>query len=228
MNLADKIDLGEKAIDLFQLIFKHYDLRHAEAVIYQCEERPHFDEAKKKNPRAKRSVASALQHTPDFSEPHIDIQSLFDFQEVRQTMSNLKQFDPLSREIASYVDKNDQSRTIIHEALKIVSRVRTTEGYFHIPLLDLDIPVEEGAPASIEEVAKNLGISSGAVLDSGRSYHFWGLQLLTVEDWYRFMYRALLLDRIDRRWVGHRLIDGQANLRISEKRGKVPVVVHVF
>lgn len=227
MRLADHVSLGMDAVDLFELIFKHHNLRHAEAVVYRCEEKPHFDEAKKKNPKARRSVASALQHTSDFSEPYIDLQSSEDFGKLRERMGNLKRFDPKGLEIVSYVEKGDQE-IVIHEALKIVSKVRTAKGYFHIPLLDLDIPVEEGGAASIEEVAKNLDILSGAILNSGRSYHFWGLELMPIEEWYKFMYRALLLDRIDRRWVGHRLIDGQANLRISEKRGDVPRVVHVF
>jgi hypothetical protein len=71
-------------------------------------------------------------------------------------------------------------------------------------------------------------VGSGAIINSGMSYHGWGLELLTDDDWRRFMARALLLDRIDRRWVGHRLIDGQANIRVSEKRKLNPKVVYVF
>lgn len=227
MTIADRIKPGIQALDLLEILYSFHDIRLLEIVRYICEEKPHFDEAKAKNPRAKRSVAKALQHTPDFVQPTHFIQQAESFTGVRKDMAELKEIDPNQVEIASYVPEGDK-RPRVHEALKVVSRVRTKNGVFHIPLLDLDIPVDEGGAASAEEVFVNLGIRSGAVLDSGKSYHAWGLELLPDKDWHDFMYKALLLDRIDRRWVGHRLIDGHANLRISEKRKKVPTVVHVF
>lgn len=226
MRIADKVQVGMKAVDLAQALFEHHNVLLMEFIIYQCEEKPHFAEAKAKNPKAKRSVAKALQHTPDFTEPTIFIQKLDDFTEVRERLAGLKEINPDDIEIASYLE--DKERPRIHEAMKVVSRVKTRNGLYHIPLLDLDIPVDENGAASAQEVFTNLGVRSGAIINSGISYHGWGLELLTNDDWLKFMARALLLDRIDRRWVGHRLIDGQANIRISEKRGLVPEVVYVF
>lgn len=214
------------AINVFRSIFEFYDLKLAEVVKYQCEEKPHFDEAKKLNPKAQRSVTKALQHTPDFTEPSIFIQKPEDFNFVFQALNNLKEIDPQTVDVASYLENNQQIR--IHEALKAISKVKTKNGIFHIPLLDLDIPVDENGIEKIREISLGLGIKHAAILNSGRSYHFWGLELLSEEEWRKFMYRALLLDKIDRRWIGHRLIDGQANLRISEKGGKIPCVVKVF
>ena len=142
-------------------------------------------------------------------------------------MQNLREMDSNQVALASYVEAGSQ-KIRVHEALKAISKVKTIDGILHIPLLGLDIPVDENGVEKIKEVALGLGIEHAAVLDSGRSYHFWGLELLSEEEWRKFMYRALLLDRIDRRWVGHRLIDGQANLRISEKSKCIPTVVHVF
>lgn len=227
MRIAERIKPGMQALEVVELLFVHYEIKLLEIVKYLCEEKPHFDETKAKNPSAKRSVAKALQHTPDFVEPTFFIQKIGELETLKLALANLKEIDPHQVEVASYVPAGED-RPRIHEALKVVSRVRTKNGFFHFPLLDLDIPVTESGPASAEEVFTNLGVHSGAVLDSGRSYHAWGLELLSENEWQIFMHRALLLDRIDRRWIGHRLIDGQANLRISEKRGKVPIVVHVF
>ncbi|TSC74666.1 MAG: hypothetical protein G01um101444_227 [Parcubacteria group bacterium Gr01-1014_44] len=225
--VAEHVKLGMFALDLLETIFCFYELKLAEVVKYQCEEKPHFDEAKKLNPKAQRSVTKALQHTPDFIEPSFFIQELKDFESIDLAMEKLREIDSNQVTIASYVEQaNEKIR--IHEALKAISKVKTREGIFHIPLLNLDIPVDENGVEKIKEVALGLGIEHAAVLNSGRSYHFWGLELLSEEEWRRFMYRALLLDRIGRRWVGHRLIDGQANLRISEKGGHIPTVVHVF
>lgn len=217
---------GMPAIDVAQTLFRYHGILLMEFIVYICEEKPHFAEAKVINPKAKRSVAKALQHTPDFTEPTIFVQKCEDFAVVRERLANLREIDPDTVEIASYLEGRERPR--IHEAMKLVSRVKTRDGIRHIPLLDLDIPVDDGGPTLAEQVFTNLGVGSGAIINSGASYHGWGLELLTDDDWRRFMARALLLDRIDRRWVGHRLIDGQANIRVSEKRGKIPEVVYVF
>ncbi|MEK7503061.1 MAG: hypothetical protein AAB556_01295 [Patescibacteria group bacterium] len=160
-------------------------------------------------------------------EPSIFIQKPEDFNFVFQALNNLQEIDLDITEIASYVEEKDE-KIRVHEALKAISKVKTKNGIFHVPLLDLDIPVDENGIEKIKEISLGLGIEHAAILNSGRSYHFWGLELLSDEEWRKFMYRALILDKIDRRWVGHRLIDGQANLRISEKGGKIPVVVETF
>lgn len=218
--------IGMEAIDLASNLFLYHSILLMEFVVYQCEEKPHFAEAKAKNPKAQRTVAQALQHTPDFTEPTIFVQKQNDFRDVRQRIANLKEVDPSTVQIASYVDGVEKPR--IHEAMKMISRVKTRDGIFHIPVLDLDIPVDENGAESAKEVFTNLGVEHGAIINSGKSYHGWGLELLTDAEWRRFMARALLLDRIDRRWVGHRLLDGQANIRVSEKRGQVPRVVYSF
>ena len=91
--IAEHIRPGLFAIDLLEIIFSFYELRLAEVVNYLCEEKPHFDEARKLNPKAERSVAKALQHTPDFMEPSIFIQNLKDFELVDAVMENLREID---------------------------------------------------------------------------------------------------------------------------------------
>lgn len=233
MRIAEKIKQGMSALQVAKVLFDHYDILLLEFVVYQCEEKPHFAEVKKKKPKAQRRAAEALQHTPDFVEPVTVVQQLQDFHEVASLMNRLKKIEPETTTVASYIDDpKEKSQIYIHEAVKLISRVRTRNGIFHIPLLDLDIPTDE-IPYDlvfpyIKEVSQLLGVSSGAVVNSGRSYHLWGLELMTNDEWHDFMHRALLLDRIDRRWVGHRLLDGQANLRVSPKWGKMPEVAYVF
>jgi len=229
MIVSDVIHSGMEALSVVESLYRFYDLLLMEFIVYHCEEKPHFAEAKLRNPKAKRSVAKALQHTPDFQQPTIFVQRLKDFNIVRKRLAELRELNPETLDITSYLLDNEKLNQIrVHEAMKVVSRVRTKDGIYHIPLLDLDIPVDENGVESVQEVFIGLGIRSGAIINSGMSYHGWGLELLSEFEWRRFMARALLLDRIDRRWVGHRLLDDQANLRVSEKRGNVPKVVHVF
>ena len=92
------------------------------------------------------------------------------------------------------------------------------EGAMHIPMLDLEVEAKpENMQFAIDSI-KALGQKHGVILMSGASYHYWGFELLTTDEWRAFMHTSLLLDDVvDRRWVGHRLLDGFSNLRLSEK-----------
>ncbi|MGC1520222.1 MAG: hypothetical protein WA803_01670, partial [Steroidobacteraceae bacterium] len=63
--------------------------------------------------------------------------------------------------------------------------------------------------------------SSFLYFDSGRSFHAYGLQLISPGEWREFMAKLLLLNLpegehlIDARWVGHRLVAGYGALRWS-------------
>src|SRR3989344_8932194 len=109
---------GMHALALTQEIFRFHDILLMEFIVYQCEEKPHFAEAKKINPKAQRSVAKALQHTPDFTEPTMFIQSSNQFEMVRQKLSNLKEIDAQKTDVTSYLDDSDKPR--VHEAIKMV------------------------------------------------------------------------------------------------------------
>ncbi len=226
-HIYGNVVVGMEAADLVKYIFLTKGLTQLDVVKYALEEIPHFAEVKGKNPKAKRPISNALQHKSDFEGTIISFHHQVDIDYLKGLLSNLRDIDQGQVQIQGYLEKPDQ-KVWIHEALTVLSRVRTRQGYFHIPLLDMDLPINEAGPNDAEEAVRGLGIQHGAILNSGKSYHFWGLELLSEVEWKTFMYRALLLDRVDSRWIGHRLLDGHANLRISQKRGQVPIVEHVF
>lgn len=116
------------------------------------------------------------------------------------------------------------------EALQVLSKVYV-EDAVHIPMLDLEIPARKDNLQFAIESIKALGQKRGALVVSGASYHYYGLELLYLGEWQMFMYKSLLLDDVvDRRWVGHRLLDGFSNLRLSEKGnyGFLPYVVEML
>lgn len=227
MDKNSEVRIGMEAAELAKHIFITKELTLLEVVKYVLEEKPHFAEAKKLNPKAKRTVAKALQHTPDFKNSIVSFHNEAELVDLTAILSRLRDIEQTQVEVTSYLDKPEE-KIWVHEALSVVSRVRTQNGYYHIPLLDMDLPINEASPGEAEEVAHGLGINHGAIINSGKSYHFWGLDLLAEDEWRRFMYRALLLDRVDSRWIGHRLLDGHASLRISQKRSIPPKVIHVF
>lgn len=85
----------------------------------------------------------------------------------------------------------------------------------HLVQLDLALPAEIANDSLAFEVISSLNLR-GVLFDSGRSYHFFGAQLVTYEMWVAKLATAqLLAPLVDRRWASHSLIDGESALRIS-------------
>ena len=114
--------------------------------------------------------------------------------------------------------------------LAVSSLVRIESGHErHIPMMDFQCPVEDALYLDyLIAGLKSFAPAPGVILDSGRSYHYYGCALLTSEEWRKFLGQCLLLVPLtDIRYVGHRLFDGECVLRIGQdpEHPKVPRVV---
>jgi hypothetical protein len=113
-----------------------------------------------------------------------------------------------------------------NKLLAVTSMVRMRDGSErHMPLLDFHTAYSERGTALIAEIIPLLGIS-GALLKSGKSYHFYGDSLLTSQELTVFLGKALLFAPIvDRAWIAHQLIECRCALRISPRTeyGGVPL-----
>ncbi len=114
--------------------------------------------------------------------------------------------------------------------LAICSRVSATSGEeLHIPMLDFLCPCSESNRFSILRMLREIGECSGAIVESGRSYHYYGFRLLTHGDWVRFLARALMFAPFsDPRYIAHRLLDGQCRLRVYSRSRPMPKVSQGF
>ncbi len=110
------------------------------------------------------------------------------------------------------------------EGLALCSELRLSAGYnAHIPMLDFACATTPANKAAIASMLRVIA-QTGVVVNSGKSYHFLGISLLTNDEWVRFMGQGLLLAPfIDARYVGHRLSDGECTLRIFAQN-KVPQI----
>ena len=114
------------------------------------------------------------------------------------------------------------------EVLALCSKVRLRDGSSgHIPMMDFRCrPSAENLERTVlalREVYKGAGV----ILNSGRSYHFYGFSVLSGDNWLRFMASNLLLTPFtDARYIAHRLLDGLCALRISSAKDK-PIVPYV-
>lgn len=112
------------------------------------------------------------------------------------------------------------------ECIALSSLVETVHGPRHLLLLDFACPPSPAAQADLISFLERAGWR-GWLLMSGASYHFVGIDLLTVETWTRAMGKALLIPGIDVRYIGHRLAGGMGGLRITAhpRKPTVPFVV---
>lgn len=118
-----------------------------------------------------------------------------------------------------------------NELLGVISKVRTNKGHqSHIPMMDFQCPVSAQNLNGLVELLPSTGQRHGFILQSGRSYHYYGKELLNNNQlWVSFLGKCLLMKGfVDERYVGHQLVDGHCVLRMSagSRKRHVPVVVH--
>lgn len=117
-------------------------------------------------------------------------------------------------------------------ALAFSSKVKLRNGETaHIPLMDFRCDPSATNSKIVQRALSAMGQGSGLLVESGRSYHFYGSRLQSRDEWVRFLAMAILFSPIvDVRYIAHRLADGACRLRISSSRNKsfTPVVCEVF
>jgi hypothetical protein len=115
------------------------------------------------------------------------------------------------------------------ELLGLISKVELCDGgSAHIPMMDFSCETSPQNLSSITHLLSDMRKGVGFLLESGRSYHYYGAELLTDEGWRQFIGKCLLMfGYVDDRYIGHQLVDGYCVLRLSAGRLKyrVPAVV---
>lgn len=86
----------------------------------------------------------------------------------------------------------------------------------HIPMLDFHIPANDVTYATVVKCINSLDVGKFAIVDSGKSFHAYGMSLLDASGLRKFLSRALLLSPIvDTRYIAHQLRDNQCKLRVA-------------
>jgi hypothetical protein len=112
------------------------------------------------------------------------------------------------------------------QCLALNSKVIMADGSSsHVPLLDFKIDSQLENCQLAEDCIVVLGLR-GSLLDSGRSYHFIGSDLVTENEMLDLLAKFTLLHPIsDKAWAAHQLIERSASLRVTAKGGQCPVIV---
>jgi hypothetical protein len=135
-----------------------------------------------------------------------------------------------AREYLVTLERGDVTLNKIHDliakatsrnrALVLCSRVETFEDEtMHIPMLDFECGVSDENLCELHEFITAVK-EKGLILESGRSYHFYGFNLLSVDKWRDFMSMAgLFTGFTDNRHIHHRLLSKEARLRLAKIEG---------
>lgn len=117
-------------------------------------------------------------------------------------------------------------------AVAVISRVEIGGDYsFHIPMVDFCCEQSQKNLEAIKDFLYQIGQQAGAILASGRSYHYYGTRLFREKRMREFLAQCLLFTGyVDERYISHRLLDNCCLLRISacSLRPKIPTVVAVL
>lgn len=117
-------------------------------------------------------------------------------------------------------------------ALAVSSRVKLKNGKSaHIPMMDFKCAPTFQNVDTARVALKKINDTSGVLLNSGRSFHYYGLNLMSEEEWHLFLGHSLLLtDLVDARYIGHALMNNECRLRLSPARLNpfIPTVVDIF
>lgn len=122
-----------------------------------------------------------------------------------------------AKELLHFIRNND------YQNLALNSKVELNCGASkHIPMLDFKIASEPSNLQLVKSVLCALGCQ-GAILDSGKSYHFIGSNLISQSELTELLAKFVLFHPIaDKAWAAHQIIEGSASLRVSNKYGEKP------
>ena len=132
-----------------------------------------------------------------------------------RSMSDAASFTVLAKDVGPSL-AGIQSRVAENQMATLSSRVQLVTGEeAHIPMLDFRAPTGVTGLDAVRRVSSRLG-KPGVILNSGNSYHYYGLSVCPQQDLFKFLGSALLYTPIvDHRWIGHQLVEGRCALRVS-------------
>jgi len=101
--------------------------------------------------------------------------------------------DLFDKERLSFIDE-DGEMNIITKISAITSKVISQNGkVMHIPMLDFDFSFSNTDANFLEQI-KKANLPPGLILETNQSYHYYGFELLSHEEWNRWLDKLLLLE----------------------------------
>ncbi len=153
----------------------------------------------------------------------------------RELVINLMRHEITVKRLDEIINRLTEKEALVvtSSIVYLPSSLGLSEGSVQIPMMDFKCePSSENLEKVKEFLKKTVKVMPwGAVLLAGRSYHYYGTELLTEKEWLTFLANCLLFSGyVDHRYIGHRLLDHCMALRMSWNllRPQTPKVVAVL
>lgn len=241
--IAPDVDVGMASDELLLRILRHVEAIRTVTFIQFQAGHSFVDRVLAPSERPRVFISSAGDLREAWLPEHevLFAQRLADGTDIDKIIAAAVQHDRRQENrIRSTFDRDQLSAKTLEElrdqrpgwTLAVSSRVTTKRGErLHLPLMDFQCPISERNLDVVVTALALIGLYTGAVVESGRSYHYYGFNLLTLDAWLEFLGGCLLLSPIiDARYIGHRLLDKECVLRLSPSPGKTqqPRVVRIL
>ena len=136
------------------------------------------------------------------------------------------------------LDRNDIACGLTEEIRKLelddvvglLSEIGMRDKTRHIPMVDFREPDCPEFLDRIRDLMKLIGQKDGAILSSGRSYHYYGPHLMDETEWLDFLCNCGFSGLADPRYILHAIKDRRNVLRLSAcpLRPETPFVVSIL
>jgi hypothetical protein len=225
-------ETAQQLVKRFPALFPDVRIFHFKTYeVYVAPKAPRFRPFRKKHPLSVNILAMPPRKLIWHASPEILVSRMLrdvDFDESILGIPVLSnEFDAGLTRLLADTERNK-------EGLALYSNCWThSDASVHIPMLDFSIECRHGRRALdlVLYALVQMGQKDGAVLKSGKSYHYYGFRLMTDHEWRRFMVKSVLIGQLsDIRYIGHRLLAGKAALRLNRAPGKdnEPTVIAEF
>lgn len=195
---------------------------------------PHFQERLQIDKSIEELLKEGLQIRGKYNLPFWDSLLLASFnrnnmpdQLFQEVLFHKKNFDIVCFESNNWNDINAYLSENSNQNIAISSKIieKKTKEHKHLQLFDFHIPFSNSNTSIVKSIIKSLGLQ-GYILNSGKSYHFYGKTLIEENDFHLLLAKALLFSPIiDKAWIAHQIIETCCHLRVTKKNGIIPYLV---
>lgn len=136
---------------------------------------------------------------------------------------------PVSRD-SLRKELNEARRHALHNdrLVGIASDVVLDNGFqAHMPMIDFYCKISDDNQKAVRSCVETYKMVPGFILNSGKSYHFYGGRVIHKGEWEELTHELMYSDTIDDSWGDFNLTNGYSFLRISTN-GDKPVMPRVI
>jgi hypothetical protein len=119
-------------------------------------------------------------------------------------------------EIQNYIVNNYSKNISLLSTLELSNKNK-----LHIPMIDFHILPSKNNQKVAEKIIYVLNINPGYLIESGKSYHYIGINAVSENNLISILAKSILLSPIvDRNWSAHQILEKSCSIRVTKSEKK--------